>query len=106
MYLKGERKQLVARLEAEMRAAAKKHNYELAAKRRNQISNLKELQKQILFSDREFMDISKDQALSGLAQLLGIPVPRRIEGYDISHMQGTNNVASMVVATNGMADKA
>ncbi|MCA9339030.1 excinuclease ABC subunit UvrC, partial [Candidatus Saccharibacteria bacterium] len=27
-------------------------------------------------------------------------------GYDISHMSGTNNVASMVVATNGVADKA
>ena len=106
LYLKGERVKLVSQLESEMRTAAKKHQYELAAKRRNQIANLKALQKQILFSDREFMDISKDQALSGLHQLLGIPVPRRIEGYDISHMSGTNNVASMVVATNGLADKA
>jgi excinuclease ABC subunit C len=32
-------------------------------------------------------------------------VPRRIEGYDISHMQGTNNVASMVVFINGVPDK-
>ena len=31
--------------------------------------------------------------------------PRRIEGYDISHLQGTNNVASMVVFTNGLPDK-
>jgi excinuclease ABC subunit C len=31
--------------------------------------------------------------------------PRRIEGYDISHMQGTNVVASMVVFTNGVSDK-
>jgi excinuclease ABC subunit C len=52
------------------------------------------------------MDISKDQALFGLMQLLGLKgIPRRIEGFDISHMQGTNNVASMVVATNGLADK-
>lgn len=106
LYLKGERVQLIKQLEAEMNVAAKHHEFELAAKRRNQIYNLKELQKQILFSDREFMDISKDQALSGLSKLLGIPVPRRIEGYDISHMSGTNNVASMVVATNGLADKA
>lgn len=107
MYLKGERQKLVSQLEREMQVAAKKHDFELAAKRRNQIHNLKELQKQILFSDREFMDISKDQALSGLAALLGLPgVPRRIEGYDISHMQGAHNVASMVVATNGVADKA
>lgn len=106
MYLKGERVKLVRQLEAEMNVAAKHQEYELAAKRRNQIRNLKELQKQIVFSDREFMDISKDQALSGLSALLTIPVPRRIEGYDISHMQGTNNVASMVVASNGLADKA
>ena len=105
MYLKGERVQLISQLEAEMNVAAKHHDFELAAKRRNQIYNLKELQKQILFSDREFMDISKDQALSGLSKLLGMPIPRRIEGYDISHMSGTNNVASMVVATNGLADK-
>lgn len=107
MYLKGERKQLVRQLEGEMKQAAKAQQFELAARRRNEIYNLRELQKQILFSDREFMDISKDQALSGLANLLSLKgVPRRIEGYDISHMQGTNNVASMVVATNGVADKA
>lgn len=106
LYLKGERVRLVKQLESEMKQAAKGQKYELAAKRRNQIHNLKELQKQIIFSDREFMDISKDQALSGLSQLLGIAIPRRIEGYDISHMQGTNNVASMVVASNGLADKA
>lgn len=106
MYLKGERVKLVKQMESEMTVAAKHQDYETAAKRRNQIYNLKQLQKQIVFSDREFMDISKDQALSGLSKLLGIPVLRRIEGYDISHMQGTNNVASMVVATNGLADKA
>src|SRR5688572_12071147 len=107
MYLKGERKKVVQQLESEMKIAAAHHEYEVAAKCRNQINNLRELQKQILFSDREFMDISKDQALSGLANLLTLKgVPRRIEGYDISHMQGTNNVASMVVATNGVADKA
>lgn len=106
LYLKGERVKLIQQLEAEMNVAAKHQDYEVAAKRRNQIYNLRELQKQIVFSDREFMDISKDQALSGLSKLLGIPVPHRIEGYDISHMSGTNNVASMVVATNGLADKA
>jgi excinuclease ABC subunit C len=107
MYLKGERKLLVRQLESEMKITARRKEFEQAAKLRNQIYNLRELQKQIVFSDREFMDISKDQALAGLQQLLTLPgVPRRIEGYDISHMSGTNNVASMVVASNGVADKA
>ena len=107
LYLKGERVKLIQQLEHEMKIAAAHHEFEVVAKRRNQINNLKELQKQIVFSDKEFLDISKDQALSGLMKLLGLPgVPRRIEGYDISHMQGSNNVASMVVASNGVADKA
>lgn len=107
MYLRSERKLLIRQLEGEMKAAAGHKAFEQAAKLRNQLFNLRELQKQIVFSDREFMDISKDQALSGLQKLLALPgAPRRIEGYDISHMSGTNNVASMVVATNGVADKA
>lgn len=107
LYLKGGRKQLVSDLEKEMRQFAKSSEFEKAALLRNQINDLKQLQRQIIFSDKEFMDLSKDKALSGLQNLLGLPeLPSRIEGYDISHMQGTNNVASMVVATNGLADKA
>lgn len=107
LYLKGGRKQLVKDLEKEMKHAAKNVEFEKAAVLRNQIRNLKELQRQIVFGDKEFMDLSKDQALAGLQKLLSLSeIPKRIEGYDISHMQGTNNVASMVVVTNGLADKA
>lgn len=106
-YLKGERQAIMHEIEGEMRREAKTHNFEKAATLRNQLRNLKELQRQIIFRDREFVDLSKDHALSELMNLLGLTeVPRRIEGYDISHMSGTNNVASMVVATNGLADKA
>lgn len=105
-YLKGERKALMREIEREMRGAAEAHDFERATQLRNRLRDLKELQRQIVFGDREFMDLSKDQGLVGLKTLLGLPdVPRRIEGYDISHMSGTNNVASMVVATNGLADK-
>ena len=105
-YLKGERKAIMREIEREMQKAAKAHEFERAAHLRNRLRDLKELQRQIIFGDREFMDLSKDQGLAGLKTLLGLPdVPRRIEGYDISHMSGTNNVASMVVATNGLADK-
>lgn len=41
-------------------------------------------------------------ALSGLQSLLGLPsLPRRIEGYDISHLGGSATVGSMVVMVNG-----
>lgn len=43
-----------------------------------------------------------EDALSGLTALLGLAsLPRRIEGYDISHLGGTATVGSMVVFVNG-----
>lgn len=105
-YLKGERKAVMREIEADMKQAAANRDFERAAARRNQLNNLRQLARQIIFRDKEFIDISRDHALTELRLLLGLSdVPRRIEGYDISHMSGTNNVASMVVATNGLADK-
>ncbi|MBR5731820.1 MAG: excinuclease ABC subunit UvrC [Lachnospiraceae bacterium] len=40
-------------------------------------------------------------ALEELAELLDIPVPERIEAYDISHISGFETVGSMVVYENG-----
>ena len=106
-YLKGERVAIVRELERDMKTAAGLHDFEKAAKLRNRITNLRELKQRIMFGDKEFLNISKDQALSDLRELLGLKkVPTRIEGYDISHMSGTNVVASMVVFTNGVSDRA
>jgi excinuclease ABC subunit C len=106
-YLKGERVQLINQTERDMKSASKKQDYEAAAIYRNQLHALKGLTRQIVFSDREFLDISKDKGLSELTDLLGLEkIPRRIEGFDISHMQGTDNVASMVVFVSGVPDKA
>lgn len=106
-YIEGSRKPIIRELENEMRLAAKMHDFENAALYRNKISDLKSLQQKIMFGDKEFLDISKDRALSKLVDLLGLPkIPARIEGYDISHMGGTNVVASMVVFTNGVSDRA
>lgn len=106
-YLTGERLAVIKQVEREMRTAAKQRDFEAAAAARNQLFALKGLRRQIVFSDREFMDMSKDEGLSGLAKLLELDtIPRRIEGYDISHMQGTDNVASMVAFVSGVPDKA
>lgn len=105
-YLKGNRIALTKEIERDMKAAAEAHEFEKAAKLRNQLHAMRQLKKQIIFSDKEFMDLSKDQALNGLVDLLGLRgEPHRIEGYDISHMQGTDTVASMVVFVNGIPDK-
>ena len=106
-YFEGGRKAIVRDMEKEMRLSAKLHDFETAAQLRNRIRDLGELQRRIMFGDREFLDISKDRALSDLADLLGMEkAPVRIEGYDISHMGGANVVASMVVFTNGVSDRA
>jgi len=46
------------------------------------------------------------QAIQDLATILDLPeLPQRIEGYDISHIQGANAVASQVVFIDGLPAK-
>lgn len=104
--LQGQRKKLITELEKEMKQYSAQSEFEKAAMARNQWFALKNLGQQVIFSDKEFQDISKDHALVELTSLLGLAKPpRRIEGFDISHMSGTDTVASMVVFTNGVSDK-
>lgn len=106
-YFEGGRKMLTKEIERDMQTAAKLHDFEAAALYRNKLLDLGELQRRIMFGDKEFLNISKDRALADLRELLGLSKsPARIEGYDISHMSGTNVVASMVVFTNGVSDRA
>ncbi|MBR3232943.1 GIY-YIG nuclease family protein [Candidatus Saccharibacteria bacterium] len=105
-YLEGERQELLIDLEKEMKEEAELGHFERAAELRNELFGLKGLKKKIVFSDKEFLDISSDQALRELQRLLRLKnPPRRIEGYDISHQSGQDVVASMVVFTNGAADR-
>lgn len=106
-YIKGNRKSIAVELERDMKTAAGLHDFERAASLRNKLSAMQELQRRVMFGDKEFLDISKDKALSDLAKLLGLKnIPVRIEGYDISHMSGRQVVASMVVFTNGASNRA
>lgn len=59
-----------------------------------------ELERTQRFSDRN------TEAMQDLADILDLPdLPHRIEGYDISHIQGSNAVASQVVFINGQPAK-
>ncbi|MER3590171.1 MAG: excinuclease ABC subunit C, partial [Mastigocladus sp. ERB_26_1] len=59
-----------------------------------------ELQRMQKLSDRN------QQAMEDLAAILDLPeLPHRIEGYDISHIQGSNAVASQVVFIDGLPAK-
>ncbi|NNE73470.1 MAG: excinuclease ABC subunit UvrC [Acidimicrobiales bacterium] len=49
---------------------------------------------------------SRSRALNELQEYLGLPeAPLRIECYDMSHIQGTDYVGSMVVVEDGLAKK-
>ena len=59
-----------------------------------------ELERTQRFADRN------TQAMQDLADILDLPdLPHRIEGYDISHIQGSNAVASQVVFIDGQPAK-
>lgn len=104
--IQGRRKTIEHELKRDMKRAAEASDFEQAARLRNQLFALQNLDKQVIFSDKEFLDISKDHALGELVNLLSLgKFPRRIEGYDISHQHGSDAVASMVVFTNGASDK-
>jgi len=50
--------------------------------------------------------VARTQALTDLQEALGLPeAPLRIEGFDVSHLAGTNVVASMVVFEDGLPRK-
>lgn len=126
--IEGRRKSIDRELEKTMKQFAKNSQFEEAAKVRNQLLALRELNRQVIFGDKQFQDITKDHALVELAELLGLggaepPVgerptgktrarreprpkaPRRIECYDVSHMSGTDVATSMVVFANGVPSK-
>ncbi|HSX17752.1 MAG TPA: excinuclease ABC subunit UvrC [Candidatus Saccharimonadales bacterium] len=106
-YLRGERVALMRDIERDMKKSAKDSDFESAARYRNQLFALQALNRQVLFGDREIQDANRDVALVELSQLLNLKEPpRRIEGFDISHIQGTDTTASMVVFSSGVPEKA
>jgi excinuclease ABC subunit C len=60
-----------------------------------------------LYKTRRTADFtSRSEALNSLARVLGLQeAPLRIECYDVSHLSGTNIVASMVVFEDGLPKK-
>ncbi len=68
-------------------------------------TNAKEYLKNYLLSQASQIDKTQT-ALTELQTLLHLPtLPKRIEGFDISNIQGTNAVGSMVVFQDGLPKK-
>lgn len=106
MYLAGQGAKLTKEIERQMQQAAHRRDFEQAAKLRDQLRALQSLGKQVVFGDKETFDLTLDQALVGLQQVLALTAaPRRIEAYDISNFQGTDAVASMIVFQDGVPNR-
>lgn len=101
---------LVRELEKQMKQAAEKLDYERASHLRDQINALTHIAEKVTIRKIEEQDIVQQtrftQALTELQTQLHLPSPPlRIEAFDISNIQGTEPVASMVLFVNGQPSK-
>ena len=105
-FLHGERPEIIAELVAEMKAAAAREDFTKAARLRDTIGALREMTKNHFV--RKSPEMRREDARQGLAELaaaLGLAAPPHvIECVDISNLFGTHNVASLVVAVDGVPD--
>ena len=106
-FLRGERPGVIAELVEEMKAAAAQEDFAKAARLRDTIGALKEMTKAHFVRRRpEETRAAARQGLEERAAALGLPKPPRvIECVDISNLFGTHNVASLVVAVDGLPDR-
>jgi excinuclease ABC subunit C len=107
-FLEGESRELLEQLEAEMKSAAEKLDFERAAQIRNMLEDLRRTTKPTRRFTRGSLPSTVDPAadLQALADALLLPGPPRImECFDISNISTTHVVASMVCFKDGVPDK-
>ena len=103
--LKGRKRDVIKSLEKEMNRFSKEQKFEEAKKIRDQLYALENVFRHAPIIKRE-LNPERAKALLLAKDLLALAdIPRRIEGYDISNIQGTNAVGSMVVFENGEPKK-
>ncbi len=109
MFLQGKKKRLFRELTAEMQQAAKDLKFEKAARLRDQIQALENLNLRGDLREHaqpEVFYVDPKRGLKGLQKIFDLPeMPRRIEGVDIAHLQGGETVASLVQFIDGLPFK-
>ena len=89
MFFEGKKKQVLRDMDREMKASAKRLEFEKAAKLKRSVFALNHIQDVALINDAE----TAASATKGSVF--------RIEGYDVSNISGTSSVGSMVVFEDG-----
>ena len=109
MFLSGKKSSLLKDMKAEMMEASKSLNFEVAAKLRDEIKLLENLDHRgdlDTHEQPEVFHIDPKKGLEGLKRVLKLPeTPRSIEGVDIAHLGGGQTVASLVKFIDGLPFK-
>ncbi|MBX6315635.1 MAG: excinuclease ABC subunit UvrC [Isosphaeraceae bacterium] len=109
LFLEGKKDVVLQEMEEEMREASKALQFEKAARLRDELKALRELnlrgdlakhaQPEVFYQDPR-------KGLKGLQKVLKLPSPpRTIHGIDIAHLGGTETVGSLVTFIDGLPFK-
>lgn len=109
-FMDGRKQELLAELVKEMKHDSLDLAFEEAAKVKKMILGIEYLTQanrtHLYLENPNFLAEENQLALIELKKVLNLPkLPDRIEGYDISNIQGREATGSMVVLTNGEIDK-
>lgn len=109
MFLEGNQDELIAEMKLEMQQASKNLLFEKAARLRDEIKMLENLDKRgelDTHAQPEVFYTDPKKGLAGLKKVLKLDdLPRRIEGVDIAHLGGGETVASLVQFIDGLPFK-
>lgn len=109
MFLDGKKAKLLKELRRDMEAASKELKFEKAARIRDEIQALENLNLRgdlEQHAQPEVFYIDPKKGMAGLKKVFGLSeLPRRIEGVDIAHLQGGETVASLVQFIDGLPFK-
>ena len=109
MFLSGKKSTLLKQMKTEMMEASKALNFEVAAKLRDEIKLLENLDRRgelDTHEQPEVFHIDPKKGLEGLRRVLKLSeTPRSIEGVDIAHLGGGETVASLVTFIDGLPFK-
>ena len=108
--LDGQKENLIDELSKDMEKASKNQDFEEAGRLKKMIDGISYLTQpnrtKNYLENPNFLEDQREVALKALQDALGLPkIPSRIEGYDISNIQGKEATGSLVVLTNGEIDK-
>jgi excinuclease ABC subunit C len=109
LFLDGKKDVVLAEMEAEMKEASKALLFEKAARLRDELKALQNINLRgdlAKHAQPEVFYVDPKRGLKGLKKVLGLEsVPRSIDGVDIAHLGGTETVGSLVTFIDGLPFK-